>query len=551
MQNKRIFLAVISLLLVGLFVYSTLRNLSFPLMWGDEAETAVFARRILSYGYPKIHDQKNAMWSMVSGDVGRWEKYDAYTGNMWGQYYFATLGEYFARSTDDFYQKTAYLRLPFALAGLLGVLILPFAVLFGYQKGKLDGWLIYIGYICFQLFSISLPLHLREVRSYSLAVLFCSIIIVLFNLHYFRRRFSKTSYTVLVFVSFVLLGVSFPPAFMAILISLGSYILIDILALARRQKGITSLKNIIIGQLYLIIPLIASIIVIFPIMVLFGVTKTASHAYADMSYGPSSYLNHIGRVLSFLFLHNFLLLALFQKTITYFLLKKIKMTITESKISNFLSYLFIVYVLMVATTPYLFDRYFIFLQPLLLLIIVIDFTITLKVINSSFVERKKINYLYSYFLSVFIIFTVSLVPKLDSIMGHIFELRFRYVGPIDEIINFINKNYSNSKDLVISTNLEETSYIYYLDSQLFCDETLPCSKPTPDIIIPRKYMIGQAYISKVNEFTKNSDYQIVSLPVLDYPSNNIPEFSLPLRHLYKTPVETNPEKQVRLYIKKN
>src|SRR3989344_8767594 len=93
--------------LILLLTFSVFKNISYPIVWGDEAETVMFAERILNYGYPKVHDGKNSLnFHMISGDVGEQEKYDAGTISMWGQYYFTTLGAYLAGTTNEIYQTT-------------------------------------------------------------------------------------------------------------------------------------------------------------------------------------------------------------------------------------------------------------------------------------------------------------------------------------------------------------------------------------------------------------------------------------------------------------
>ena len=55
------------------------------------------------------------------------EKTDAYIGGAnWGQYYFAAIGIKLAEMSDDFFTKTAVIRITFALTGLAGLAILAF-----------------------------------------------------------------------------------------------------------------------------------------------------------------------------------------------------------------------------------------------------------------------------------------------------------------------------------------------------------------------------------------------------------------------------------------
>ena len=45
--------------LVGIALF---RHLSYPLLWADEAETALFAERVLEHGYPKVHGPRNVVY---------------------------------------------------------------------------------------------------------------------------------------------------------------------------------------------------------------------------------------------------------------------------------------------------------------------------------------------------------------------------------------------------------------------------------------------------------------------------------------------------------
>jgi hypothetical protein len=105
-------------------------SLSHPLLWQDEAETAMFGRRVLEYGYPKVHGPRNVVYQFgFDAAMGVKERCDAYIGTTWGQFYFATIGLALAGEGGDLYGKTLRLRLPFALAGAAGVLVPLLALL--------------------------------------------------------------------------------------------------------------------------------------------------------------------------------------------------------------------------------------------------------------------------------------------------------------------------------------------------------------------------------------------------------------------------------------
>ncbi len=112
-------LLLVAVVLVGIALF---RHLSYPLMWADEAETAMFAERVLAHGYPKVHGPRNVIYQFGPNAVlGVKEGPDAYIGTTWGQFYFAVPGLLWARGSDDLYTRTLRARLPFALAGGVGI----------------------------------------------------------------------------------------------------------------------------------------------------------------------------------------------------------------------------------------------------------------------------------------------------------------------------------------------------------------------------------------------------------------------------------------------
>src|SRR5512139_1342528 len=110
-----------------LFVVSLLKNISYPFLWADESMTVMHGKRVLEYGYPKVHDGKNVLYDLRHSNpkLGIDEKTDAYIGGAnWGMYYVAAVAVTLAEMSNDIFTKTAILRIPFALTGLIGLVIL-------------------------------------------------------------------------------------------------------------------------------------------------------------------------------------------------------------------------------------------------------------------------------------------------------------------------------------------------------------------------------------------------------------------------------------------
>ena len=117
-------------LCVALYATAQFRHLSHPLFWQDEGETAMYAQRVLEYGYPVVHGERNVVYEFGTNVAqGVKEQIDAYIGTTWGHFYFAVPGLVWAERTDDIYERTWRLRLPFALAGATGLGVMLLAVI--------------------------------------------------------------------------------------------------------------------------------------------------------------------------------------------------------------------------------------------------------------------------------------------------------------------------------------------------------------------------------------------------------------------------------------
>ena len=162
------------MLLFGAALVATLlfKHLSYPLLWQDEGETAMYAERVLRFGYPKVHGDRNVLYEFGSDiAVGIDESRDAYIGTTWGHFYFAVPGALAARAVSDPYAKTLRLRLPFALAGAAGI-ALWLVALARVFRGEPRRARLFAGlFLLATAGSTSLLLHLREARYYGLLLL--------------------------------------------------------------------------------------------------------------------------------------------------------------------------------------------------------------------------------------------------------------------------------------------------------------------------------------------------------------------------------------------
>jgi hypothetical protein len=556
-SNKTIiFLTILLLFLISLFLFSIFKNIQYPLIWGDEAETAMFAERILDYGYPKVHDSKNSLdLHMISGSVGVNKKYDAGTVSMWGQYYFTTIGGYLARSTSDIYLKTAFLRIPHAIIGFLGILFAPFILLpkIILKERKILFWSIYF---LFSILSVSLILHIKEVRSYSLSIFFSSTFLNIFVYYYFYKKINRIIYYISGTLTLFLLINSFPPGYLSLSAGVASYIFIKSVITNRNfigNKVVKIIKESFIGA----IPIIISGLIQYPILSFFETSKVSAQSYKDMHFGLDLYIIYMRTVVGFLYKYHFIILFLFLLFALFVItavkknkfLENILIFIKTNKLLVFLTFILIVYIPVVSFTPYMFDRYFIFLQVIINLLIAYLFVNVLKYLSKISDKKNRDNYKFLFFYGLVLVFGFTLVIKLDILKGRVYELTHKYVGPMDFIVLYIKENFKNTEKLVIDTNSEQPVLIYYLGSKVLCDDSLDCYSTPSDIIIPRRGILKKEFVDRINTHMELAEYKEVRLPILDYPANNIPELSLSLRHLFKTPHTENDNEKIILLVK--
>src|SRR3989344_9266635 len=155
---------------------------------------------------------------------------------MWGQYYFTTLGAYLARTTNDIYQKTLFLRFPHAVIGFIGIIIMPLIItpFIENKKHRLIVWLCFTGII---ILSVSLILHIKEVRSYSLSVFFSSVFLNIFVRYYFKKSIKRSIYYFFGSLTLIFLINSFPPGFLSLTVGVFGYVVLKNIAVWVKDDG--------------------------------------------------------------------------------------------------------------------------------------------------------------------------------------------------------------------------------------------------------------------------------------------------------------------------
>lgn len=325
-------MTVVLCLLSLLFLISLFKNISYPLLWADESMTVMGGSRVLKYGYPKVHDGKNVLYDLQHPDktLGIDKKTDAYVaGASWGMYYVAALGIKVAEISDDIYVRTGLLRFLFALSGLGGLILwAAIGVQLFHDSSTKKAFLICFAFLT--LISVSLVLHLREVRYYSLMVLLTSVATYTYGRYRILGQMSLRRYSILLPVSLLLLYVVFSPAYVIFLVTITgcecAFLSVAIFRLRtggqtkkRQDKIKKSSRNtteLLRTHLLQSLPLLLSLIVVFPLMLFFDtfrVSRELSQFYASVFHTDAlgMYLNNLSIAWKFFTSLELLYLAVF------------------------------------------------------------------------------------------------------------------------------------------------------------------------------------------------------------------------------------------------
>jgi hypothetical protein len=548
--NKFLFVAA---LLTLLFAVSLFKNIAYPLFWADESMTAMGSERVIQFGYPKVHDGKNMFYDLkyTNDTLGINTKDDAYIGGTnWGHYYYGVIGYQLAEKTDDLYEKTGIYRSTFALAGILGLLLLAVFL----SRLFADAFTRYAFISLFfllELSCISLVMLLKEVRYYALVMLLLGVILG----YYARFRFYKPSNRVVFVavqsVALWLLFMTFAPAFFITVMCLGISEAVVGLHQWTTSNFSAAVKKSVPGAL----PLAISLVFVYPLLSYFQ-TFEISKALSDYNgFNPTMYWEHVYYVVNYFKKFELLWLAIALKSWTWL---HAKTFFTEKNMlfraSTFLSLFVIVYILAIAKIPnIIYTRYIIYLQPILSAVILIDLFTLIKHYSRTSTRLFSAKILAPV-LVFFGFFGFSVSKNLPYLKGHLFEMTHPYKGPLDYTIPYIKAQYPSSDTLTIATNYEETSYMYYLKSKVtvgYVGNNLQEDSLTqPHIIAYRKWWGN--HVDIFNGFARKAAYEPVKFPIKDSPVNNIPEFNLmpPLVHQFKEIPAASDKEATLLFIRK-
>lgn len=559
MQRFRISLIII---LASVFCIGLFKNISYPLLWNDESETIMTAEKILQFGYPKVHDGKNIIYLPDEPTwIGYKKEIDANITIPWGSYYFATISAFLSNKTDDIYLKSALARIPFAAIGLLGLIIFALSVKdFFSDKSTYQKFIL--AFIAIEIFSVALFLHMREARYYSLVIFMTACFFYVFSNYFLHHKYSFKKYLMLMipvlFITYQINIIAFATCCLTIAIyEMAGRIAIIFSNDNKKQKA--RLKELIIPTLKNLTPLFITALLIIPFIIFYDTFNTAARAKAHYVNMPG-FLPQLDRIIFILKTMEFFYPVVFMKALQLIVwfrnkqmsnLKAYPQNNLLEKLTFFMSLFFIIFSLFAANMPFLFIRYFIVLQPIMTLILLVDLIIVSRYISSHVKKNLKL-FARIAVAAIFIrLVFISLGEKINLQKNYIYQITHQLKGPLDYLIPYVKENFKNTEDLVLATNYEELSYIYYLGCKVtlgYMNKNLEEDlKYQPDIMIYRKKWGHNP--EHYNNFIQKAAYNKVTFPVYDSPVNNIAEFYGNMEHQFKTKMATNEADKTEILIR--
>ena len=480
------------------------------------------------------------------------ESLDAYIGTTWGHFYFAVPGVVWAGATDDLYEKTLRMRLPFAMAGAVAMVLFLWAVWPALRERPARARSFAACFFALCALSVSLVLHLREMRYYPLVV---ALVGVLLGAHFrftIFRSLRGPAHAIAVGALLAALFHTFFAAYFALVMLLA----LDAVWFARGAPP-SERRRQTLGWLA---PVAVSALVVVPSAVFFETLSMAMGFTSHVGSSPSGYMENLREVLLHLARQELLLPVLALRLVHWRLRGGMRRTGPSrgdsepaKRVADSLFLFAIGYLLIGCLNPLVYERYFVVLSPVLALVFLLDaFELAAGRTAASGADAPPRESRRMIGLAVGLVL-VALSLRLTQLGGRLEELRVPYRGPVDFAIEHLRATYADPASLVVATNYAAQTYMVYLGSHVIVGISLNNiardRRLEPDVVIPRRrWPPGSAELER---FLRRAEHRAVRLPVEDRHFNNVPTVTatraVPDPHRFRTPHSSTPSAQLVVY----
>jgi hypothetical protein len=176
---------------------------------------------------------------------------------------------------------------------------------------------------------------------------------------------------------------------------------------------------------------------------------------------------------------------------------------------------------LIARTPLFFGRYLVALSPVLGGLCVLQVGCLLALRRNG--ARRSAS---AGLAAIAVVWVGAALVRAPELRGRWSELREPYRGPLDHVIPYLAEHYANPEELVIATNYEDFSYMFYLGATTtfgyYAPDRVRDSALVPDVIIPRPWPVN---LQALEHLAAQGSYIAREFPVANVRVNNLPELS--------------------------
>ena len=417
--------------------------------------------------------------------------------------------------SGDLAERTWRVRLPFALAGWIGVLLIGSAAATCWPAAAGGRAWFWLGYGACLVVSVSLQLHLREARYYPLVVFALGVIAWLEVRTFVRGELTPTQRTLLLVPVLWWLFNLFYPAFPAVAATAGC-------AFAIRALTSRDAPRARLGELAKnVAPYALAGVAVLPMVAFYRVLEQSASFLGHFIQGTP--LSQLAAATYYLLRFEFVLPALLGGVALAWLRRRAVEAGLRAPLAacGLLLVGTAIWTVLIVRTPLFFSRYLVALSPLLTAatVLAIGCLIAMWRAGSPRIAAAAL-------AALAIALAWNLQLRTPELRGRVAELREPYRGPLDHVIPYLAQRYPRPEDLVIATNYEEFSYMFYLRATTVLGYYAPERERdlglVPDVIIPRPWPMNLRALEWLSD---QQPYEYHSFPVANVGVNNLPELS--------------------------
>jgi hypothetical protein len=299
-------------------------------------------------------------------------------------------------------------------------------------------------------------------------------------------------------------------------------------------------------------PFAAAALAVAPALVFFETLTTARAFAASFAFGPADAAANLAAVALHFLRHEFLAPALLARA---GVLASGAGAPAERRVAARLAGFGLGYALLGCLNPLALERYFVVLSPLVSGLFLLDAAALIRLASAAGARRGRPRAGGLAAAGLAALALAAHPQVVADARGRLAELATPYRGPLDFAIPYLRQRFPHPEDLVIATNYEEYSFMYYLGSHTIVGLALAnLSRDRalePDVVVPRRHWPRS--LVELGPWLRAGEWEEVRFPVRDLHQNTVPELSpsrfVPDPHHWVTAATDDPEEELVIYLR--